>query len=325
MSVFIPGHSSLIHYQADDAAITESSDGLTPATIAALEGSPTLVGYTNVPETVLNLNNTVGYSGGMAAGAYGARGMVEVEVGFTIRFGLASFLTNYCLRADDDVDLPDAAIHISNSNGRTIIRKAKCQSVELVFDSGGEGGGGPLLANVRFWGITATLYQSALTATPSQIRAFNCPLMWHDLRTLSIKSTDYRKALVRQSWSLTHNLERKPARQNFGDNQLLSRTSYFLLPHLIGVTGEISFHSGLTTELVNQAKNSQDWGNVSTFATDSPAIPDGQDANYITVTANSVMPSRQTENGGELSTEITYTVPVVARNLAISTSAPETV
>lgn len=313
---YIAGHSTFIAYNLDASAITESSNGTTAAALPAIPASPILLGYSNIPQTTRAFNNRKGYGVGAARALYGIKGAVLPQVAVDLRLGSLSFL-QYCLRADDTDDLPWLCFYVGVEGSYTnVFRKCKCSTLTLNFAPGGETGGGELTAQATFF-ATAMQAGSTMTVSAAQARAFGTPLMWHDVRSFSITDSaaataDYRTNWMSQRWTVNHNLERKPIRQNWGDAEPLSRTSADILPHHINVTGETGFHSRLSQTLLTGAADAQSWGNVAIVASDSPVT------RTYTVTATEVMPDVDTQNGGDSGTQLSHTLTTVATNLGVT-------
>jgi|GEM_PF-4644504 len=326
---YIPGHSAIVAYAVESAAAPVIPDGSAP-TLANPSSSPTYLGYTNIPQTNRNFNNAMGYGLGQADAAYRKRSRVEVDLNFTLRPGKGAFefVKNYLLRGNAEDDFWPIAIYVGQiGQSCDVYRFCKCQQAQFNFADPGGGGEGELTIQPTFWGITKQ-YGGGPVLNPSTatLRAFETPLMYHDVRQFQIQDsisgswTDYRAALMSHQVTVSHNLERKNCTPNYGDNNPLSRVSYDILPHLINVSGQIQLHNSLSKDRYDAAVTSQDWGDLATLATNTGVQSAGETAKYYLLTARDCMPTSESTDGVEASAELQFSVNYVARNLDITLS-----
>lgn len=316
---YIPGHSMLVAFAAETNAIAESTDGTTAATLGTLPSSPAIIGYTNIPELTDSYGNKKGFGGGVPHALYNARGPVAPQVKFEMTIVSRDFLKK-CLRTSDGVyDLGSLCIFTGvNGQNPVAYRYAECSELVLNFTEGAQDAQ-ELKATCTFMAIAKDYTPATpLSATLADLQALGSPLFWHDIRQFAINGTDYRSVLMGQTVTLNHNIERKGQRPNWGDDSALSRTNYQLLPHLVSLNGESTFHAGIPDSLFNGAKQAQNWGDIVIACSDAPGRASG--SQVFNVTLKDVMPVTKTQRGGGVEQQVTYTVPIVASDLRIATS-----
>lgn len=319
--MFIPAHDAVVFYALEPLGdIEESNDGTTPATFKTTSSSLTrhLLGYTNLPQTARGLNNSKGFALGLQGAAYNKRGRVEPTATVEIRPGSLDALD--ALLPDANGVLPYIALFVAVKGQYTdVYRYCKPTTLDWKFGGGGDKGGGEISISAALWG-TAYERIAPLPIPTSDLRALGTPLMWHDVREFTITSApngtpvSYRKALMSLSVKVDYGLERKNERPYWGDNHLLSRTSYALLEHHLNVSGEIGLHARLPEDLFSAVAdaNAQDWGDIVINCTNI-----GNDGFKLKLAG--AFPSDETLGGGESSAEIDHTVSFTANTITVTT------
>lgn len=317
--MYIAGHNCFVAYAPETNAITESPDGTTAATLPDVPTTFTVVGYTNVPERRVGLNNTWGKGIGTPYGQYRKRGAVVPSVNITLKAGSVGLLS--AINRTNDV-LPSLAIAIGvpgvwtdvfrfcKVNKLTINgRESTAEASEIEFQ-------------LEIWGTAVQGLATPLNPTTSSILALGAPLMWHDARVFSLADStgtavDLRPNLMSFSAVINHNLERKANRPNWGDNQPLSRTSYSMLEHIIEPSGELTLHDRLPASLRNATVNAQDWGDLTIgISTPTGITP----ARAVNMALTKLFPSEFVGAGVEASAQQSYSVPFTAQNFTLATT-----
>ena len=314
---YIPGHSSVIAYAIETAAIVESADGETPAVLPAIPASPVLIGYTNVPEATRELGNAKGFAIGSPYPLYNKKGVRKPSLSFEMRIGSIPLLQKCLLGSGGLHDLADLCFFIGVVGQPTqVYRFAKCDTLTLNLQ---EGDAQELTASGQF---PAQCVQVGPTLSPTraQLSAIGKPLMWHDVRTLTIGGDEYRRSLMGARIAVAHGLERKSPRPYWGDDVPLSLTHSELLPHLNTVTGELSLHNQLSEDLFTGSVNAQEWGDIPIAITDGPGLPAGATARVFDLTLQNVIPGTITQRGVDTSAQMQHSATFLADDLLIATS-----
>lgn len=304
MSIYDPAHSAIVAIASDSSAITEATGG-TPGTLPAIPSSPTIIGYMqSLPEANAALNNSKGYAVGVQGAAYNRLGSPRPKVSFSLSMGSAGFFTTYCFPTSGV--MPYFAIYIGIGGVWTdVYRKCKVNDWALAAQEPQDGTGGEISATVNAFGLCRQTLGSPIAASPSSIRALGVPLMWHDVRTFSIASADYRRGLMGVNVTQSYNLEYKGQRPDdaAGTNPL-SRCAYDMLEHHINAKAELTFHKRIPRTLFTGAFDSQIWGDIIW------QVADGAAAQTIDVTMGNALVSDETLRGVQSGEQLSYTVPV---------------
>ena len=312
---YIPGHSFWIGVSPETGTITESADGITPAVLPTAPTPFTVVGYSNVPERKLGLNNSRGYGIGANYALYKKRGTVAPQLTFTVRPGSTSLL-NYMTPVNGV--LPWLCFYVGVPGVRTYaFRFCKFGQMQVSSrESAAEASEIEVALTVE---ATARQRLSVpLNPSPSALASLGAPLTWHDLRAPMLtdsagNSINLRRNLMSFSATLTWNLERKANRDNYGDNYPLSRTSFDMLEHIVGVSGELGLHDELPTQYVDSVADALNWGDLTL------PMSNFTGTRAINLTLNDLFPSDFTSAGVEPSAQQSHTVPFTGGNYSLTT------
>lgn len=329
---FDPANSLWCGYALEAGAITEGN-GTTPAAFTADPSDTfTLIGYMeSAPTATTALNNSWGHALGSDTGMIRRRGPVLPSISYGIQIGSTEFLQQ-CFRDVDTRQLNWLTLYIGLSGKWTrVYRFCKGNTVQLSFASDAGGGSGQLSASATFEAMATYKAADPYALTSGDIAALSAigSLFFHDVRAVSIGGSAtftlpdtttlaYRIALMNAQMSLNNNLERKPCRPNWGDNSVLSRTSYHLLEHNIDVNGAITWHEDLDTALFTGSKQAMNWGALQFNVSDAPGRSSG--SKILTATLSDVMPTEETLNGVPVGGQVEYSTPFTARDMVIATS-----
>ena len=314
---YIAGHHAFVAYAPEVGSITESANGTTPAALPAVPTSINLIGYTNVPEQRLALNNGWGYGVGTAYGQYRKRGAVTPSLSITLRAGSLDLLES--INRTDDV-LPSLAFFVGVPGVWTdVYRFSKINTLSLsARESSAEAS--EIESTLQIEATAVQTLATPLNPDTSLILALGDPLFWHDARVANVENSavalvDLRASLMSFEVSIGHNLERKNTRPNWGDNVPLSRTSYALLEHLITVSGTLSLHDRLPASLTRATANAQEWGDFTL------GISNVGGTKAINLVLNDLMPTELSSQGVEASAQQSHSVSYTARNYTLATTS----
>lgn len=308
---FNAAHNAVVLIALETGVITESPDGVTPATLPPVPSSPVVLGYTNLPSIARGLGNSKGFALGLQGAAYNKYGPQQPSMGIEIRPGNVSILSKLLPDPITGI-LPWLCLYLVVKGQYTDVLRF-CKPASLGFNFGGGGqGGGELSISTTFQG-TAYQRMAPLTVAPNLIRALGTPMMWHDVRQFSIGSDSYRRALMSLTANLDMGLERKNERPDWGPNNPLSRTCYDMLEHHKTVTGEISLHERLPESLFTGAQDAQEWGDIAVNCSSTPA---GRAKGFL-LNLKGCFPSDETQAAAEASAEIDHSVPFSADDLSL--------
>jgi hypothetical protein len=318
MMGYIPGHDCFVAFKPETGT-SVSAYGFT-TTLPAAPSNPTLVGYTQPPESSDDFGSKKGFAAGSRTALYNIDGAVVHELSIELRIADFAFLES-CLAGSGGLygGPNDLAIYVGvdNRNGRgytDVYRYCKCSQLVLDFK---EGGGQELTATATFWAL-AKEEGTAMSLSAGSLSGLGSPLFWHDVRTFQIGANDYRSALTGLSITLNHNLERKGIRPHSGYSDPLSLCPYELMPHHTEVSGELSLHHRLPVDLYTNALGKRRWGNLVISCSDSPRLLSGAHEKTFVVSLLDVMPQSRKQNRVESSAEVQYSVPIVATDLIVS-------
>lgn len=317
---YLPAHLSHCAVAPEVGVITEGADGFTPDVLPAIPASPTMIGYTvNLPEASPNLNNRKGFAIGAAGALYDAPGSPRPSGRIELRAGSTGFLANYCQR-DAGGQLPYFALYLGvNGVFTDVYRFCKVNELSLSAQEGGEQGG-EIAANVSYLGLARQTLSTPLTVAESAIRALGVPLMFHDVRSFIIPiagvDTSFRNALQSISATLSHNLEYKGQRPNWGDNQPVSRGAYDLLEHHYNARAEIGLHKRLSRALFTGAIDAQQWGDCEI------EISDVAKSVALSMTLKDCLVTNETMRGVASGEQISHTVTVECSNIIFDNTPP---
>jgi hypothetical protein len=320
MSDFLPAHLGVVAVAAETQTITDGVGGAAD-TLPAIPASPALIGYTpNLPEASPRLNNRKGYAIGAAGALYNAPGAPRPQARVDLRPGSTGFVTNYCQRDNNGV-LPYFAMFIGVGGVFTdVYRFCKVNELALTLQEGGEQGG-EVAASVTCFGLARQTLGTPLAANPAALRALGVPLMWHDVRefTIPVAGTDtsFRNALMSLSATLSHNLEYKGQRPNWGDVEPLSRGAYELLEHHETARAELGFHKRLPRSLFTGAVAAQQWGDILVD------VEDVANSVALNLTLEDAFVTDETLRGVASGEQISHTVPVELNTLVIDDTPTE--
>jgi hypothetical protein len=322
--MYISGHSGLVAIAAEVGTITESADGTTPAVLPAIPSSAALVGYTpNMPELSANLGNSKGYAVGDSRALYNRPGSPSPSATFQLVPGSGAFLVNYCQRYVDSTLSPTGrlksfALFIGAAGVFTdVIRFCKVNELAIALqESLGGGQGGEISASITAMGLARQSLTTPIGPNAAALRALGIPLMWHDVRTFGIDlgagSIDYRKALMGLNVTLSHNLERKGVRPDWGDDVPLSRTNYELLEHTITARAEVQLHSRLSRAAFYGAVRAQQWGDITVD------INDAEQTKQLNLLLEGAVPENEVLRGVAAGEQMSHSVPLLLDNIVLS-------
>lgn len=322
---YVPGHNVWVGYSLEAGAITESPNGTTPAAIAAANTSLTYLGYMDVPESTEDYGNKKGFSIGSPLAQYSARGNVMNSLSFQLRVGASGFLP-YCLRdaSFGDYGMQPLTIYVGVAGSYTdIYRYCYVDTLGLSLQ---EGSAQEVTAAVTIQAMAKQPLQTGAylrSPTNSELSGpFAAPLMFHDIKQFIVtardaSTVDYRSFLMGANLNIAHGLERKGSRPNWGDDEVLSRTCYEIMPHLVTVTGELTLHDRLPEKYFTTAIQSQNWGDIIIPISDSTGIDAGA-PNTMDLVVTGAMPTSRTTRGTEAGAQVSHSISIVADDLTIN-------
>jgi hypothetical protein len=195
-----------------------------------------------------------------------------------------------------------------------VYRFCKVNELALTINEGGEQGG-EIQASTTCFGLAKQALGAPLSIAENLLRALGVPLMFHDVRTFTIPiaevDTSFRNALQSLSCTLSHNLEYKGQRPNWGDAQPLSRTAYDLLEHHINAKAEIDLHKRLSRALFTGSVAAQQWGDIEV------GIEDVANSVALNLSLQDALVTNETMRGVASGEQISHTVPVELSNIVI--------
>jgi hypothetical protein len=317
-----PGHDSAVFWKFESGNITESVDGDTPATLPALPASPALLGFLKgTPEIDYGLNNSRGFTIGLKGASYKKKGARTPKTSFDIIITSLAFIL--AGQANTDANLPYFALWVVTPNKETIVlRFCKFSQRTFTFTESATGEPSELTVGAQIEAM-AIEEVTPMSLTPSALasltRALGQVFFWHDVRELLItdsagNTNNYRDTLMSLTMTDKTNIERKGARQDWGDDKVLSRTSIDLLEHHVEASGEAKFHGRIPKALLNSVATALDWGDIVARVSTKPVLGDENGIEF-TVTAANCFPSNATKAGTESSAQISSTVPFTAESI----------
>lgn len=318
MSIYTAGHQFYLMLAKESGTITESADGVTPAALPSIPTSPTLLGYIDPADVTRNEGTKQGWGAGSPDAAYTVLGARTFTLNVNVRVGDVALLkeayeNNY-----------EYAVFYGKTNENSdgwanVLRFAKITNVTTNIQANTEEAQ-EISAQISFeciaWQPDPTMRTVTLSALQS---AGGDVLTWHHVIQLLIGSTDYRQGVTGITLTRSTTLQRKPGRADWGEDKPLSRTSYGLQYQKNTITGELTFDRNLEVALFTAAKCATKWDDLTINCDNSNACNDGEKQMNITVAG--ARPVLHTLNGGDLDSDLTYTVPFVASTITVDTEA----
>lgn len=319
-----PGHLSFLYFADETTEITESTDhGVTPALLPSASAlTKTLVAYIDPPSVTRNDNTKQGYAAGKRTMAYAADGALTYQMSINMRLGSIALLEALLYNvANPYYGTKRLALFYGQSGkyAKALRYAIPTQFVIGLQESTGEAS--EITVQATFEGIAQEELATAITVDPAAVAtSAGGILTWHNVldfeitgNTAASNATDYRKAFRSLQLTFNQNLERKNARPDWGNDEPLSRTSYGLLPHTLGLTGELGLHQNLEKALFTKAATARTWGNITVTCND---VGTGGTKEFNLVISDA-RPTGHSSQGGDVSGEITYSIPFIAEDVAV--------
>src|SRR5690554_2576488 len=92
MSIYTAGHQFYLMLAKESGSITESADGVTPATLPSIPSSPTLLGYIDPADVARNEGTKQGWGAGSPDAAYTVLGARTFTLNVNVRVGDVALL-----------------------------------------------------------------------------------------------------------------------------------------------------------------------------------------------------------------------------------------
>lgn len=161
-----------------------------------------------------------------------------------------------------------------------------------------EGAVSPLVASCEFWPLFIQRDAAALAAINTLtlgtvvaneaniIDSAGEVLMWQHA-TWKIAGTEYRDIISSISVKVTNDLRRVGLQRDLGDDNVLSRVPYSVVPLQENVSIQVGLHDKLPDAFINAANDSGNLGKIEVFASNLTGTPvNGQKELRITINNN---------------------------------------
>lgn len=317
MSIYDAGHQFYLYLAEETSSITESTDGSTPATLPALPSSPRLIGYIDPADVSRNENTKQGWGAGAPDAAYSVLGARTFTLNLNIRVGDVTLLEE-AFENDKQYAVFYGKTNENSDGWGKALRFAKIASVALSIQSSEEEAQ-EISAQIGFEALAWQEDSTARTVALSDLQtAGGDVLTWYHVITATIGATDYRQGISGITINKTKTLQRKPGRPDWGDDEELSRTSYALLTNKNTITGELTLHQNLEVALFTAAKCATKWSDIVVTIDNANACNDTEKS--LTLTVGGARPQTFGQQGGDLDSEITYSIPFVASTVTVDTT-----
>lgn len=317
MSIYDAGHQFYLRLAKESGTITESTDGTTEATLPTAPSNPRLVGYIDPADVTRNENTKQGWGAGSPDAAYTVLGARTFMLNLNIRVGDLTLLEEAFEDNEEYAIFYGKTDENGDGWGKTL-RFAKITSITLSIESSEEEAQ-EISAQVAFEAIAWELDTDKFTVSLSGLQtAGGDVLTWYHVITAKIDNTDYRQGITGITITKTKSLQCKPGRPDWGDDEVLSRTSYALLNNKNTITGELNLHQDLETKLFTAAKCSTKWDDIVVDINNATACNNGEKSLELTI--GGARPQSFGQQGGDLDSEITYNIPFVASTVTVDTT-----
>lgn len=296
---YIPGHDSVALY-ADELATIVSS-----GTPQALVDTFTLLSLAKPPSVRRVEGNRIGYAAGTRIGQHKLKGSRLYEIGLSAHLSDFDFLDK-CLT-------PSGIAFKYGASGGTqhVVRGVACNTVEISAQRGD----GEIAMSAQLLGLIHQYGQTAYTWDSGDATAV--PYTWHNITEINIGTTNYRAFAMSLQLSVNHNLEPKNTRPDVGDDNVISRTPYALMPHLKNVSGTIVFDTFLPAALFNTADD------TTVAADDISFVIAGSDGTVIrTITITDPVITAHGQDASEIEGELINSISFEALNVTSEAPAP---
>lgn len=313
----LSGHQFFIKLAKETGSITESTDGVTPATLPVAPSSPTLLGYIDPADIMRNENTKQGWGAGSPNAAYTVQGARTFTLNVNVRIGDTSLLKE-ALESNYEYAVFYGKTNENGDGWTNVLRFAKITTVGLNIQASTEEAQ-EISAQIGFECIAWQSNQTPVTVSLSELQAAGGDVLtWHHVIQALIGVTDYRVGITGITINRSTTLQRKPGRVDWGANSELSRTSYALLAQKNVYSGELTFNQNIEDTLFTAAKCALKWGDITVNCDNTNACNDTPKTMNLTITGAS--PVSHTLTGGDLDGMSTFSVPYVALAVTVDTT-----
>lgn len=308
------GHNCFVGYAVETGEVTESPDGIQPATLPPAPTSMAFVGRTNVPEQKRGLNNGLGYGIGSNKSQYRKRGTKTPSLTIALRAGSLGLLQKAMLV---NGVLPKLCFWVGVPGVWTdIYRMAKIGNLQI---SGQESQteAAEIMASLTIEAETSYALGAALSPSMAALAGLETPLFWHDVRGFSLTDSEgavfpQRLNLISFQATINHNLAPGVSRPHWGDDKELSRTRSELKEMLLNVSGQMTLNKRLPDSLFAGTQDALAWGDIPL------TISDVTQSKKLDLTFKNVIPQDETGAATEPSAPQSHTVPFMASDIEMN-------
>lgn len=314
-SSFRSGHEANFYYAPESAAYP--SGNAVPA--PAMPGAVVWGGWATIPDVDTDDGTKEVFGLGSPQAQTIIPGGRAHAMSVTTRVGNKALLQK-CLRGSGGFrDLADLCLvtgysDIHGDGVSLALRYAKCASLVLAMQ---EGSAQEITAQMQFQGLAEEI-GSVLSPTNADLLAQGVPLTWHNITQINIGGVNVRDVCAGVTLSVTHTLERKNFRPDYGPSPW-SRTSYALLPHRTTYSAELNFHTpDVAREVLGLVGSDTYTDGFGIVATTAGSTTEGTGAVTLNVAASAGRVKTRKRRGGDDSQELMGTVSLALIGLAIS-------